>query len=96
MINPLTFESNGDNQYLTWARDSASVTDAITAARTSSPIFQSSADIRNLSVRQGSEVVYITDFRATITNNNWTLCSNKSRPSETFRRPFLRKFKAKP
>lgn len=72
MINPLTFESNGDNQYLTWARDSASVTDAITAARTSSPIFQSSADIRNLSVRQGSEVVYITDFRATITNNNGT------------------------
>ena len=70
MINPLTFESNGDNQYLTWARDSASVTDAITAARTSSPIFQSSADIRNLSVRQGSEVVYITDFRATITNSN--------------------------
>ena len=70
MINPLTFESNGDNQYLTWARDSASVTDAITAARTSSPIFQSSADIRNLSVRQGSEVVYITDFRATITNRN--------------------------
>ena len=69
MINPLTFESNGDNQYLTWARDSASVTDAITAARTSSPIFQSSADIRNLSVRQGSEVVYITDFRATITNS---------------------------
>ena len=72
MINPLTFESNGDNQYLTWARDSASVTDAITAARTSSPIFQSSADIRNLSVRQGSEVVYITDFRATITNRNGT------------------------
>lgn len=72
MINPLTFESNGDNQYLTWARDSASVTDAITAARTSSPIFQSSADIRNLSVRQGSEVVYITDFRATITNNKGT------------------------
>lgn len=72
MINPLTFESNGDNQYLTWARDSASVTDAITAARTSSPIFQSSADIRNLSVRQGSEVVYITDFRATITNSNGT------------------------
>ena len=72
MINPLTFESNGDNQYLTWARDSASVTDAITAARTSSPIFQSSKDIRNLSVRQGSEVVYITDFRATITNNNGT------------------------
>ena len=70
MINPLTFESDGDNQYLTWARDSASVTDAITAARTSSPIFQSSADIRNLSVRQGSEVVYITDFRATITNSN--------------------------
>ena len=70
MINPLTFESNGDNQYLTWARDSASVTDAITTARTSSPIFQSSADIRNLSVRQGSEVVYITDFRATITNSN--------------------------
>lgn len=72
MINPLTFDSNGDNQYLTWARDSASVTDAITAARTSSPIFQSSADIRNLSVRQGSEVVYITDFRATITNKNGT------------------------
>lgn len=72
MINPLTFESNGDNQYLTWARDSASVTDAITAARTSSPLFQSSADIRNLSARQGSEVVYITDFRATITNNNGT------------------------
>ena len=72
MINPLTFESNGDNQYLTWARDSASVTDAITAARTSSPIFQSSEDIRNLSVRQGSEVVYITDFRATITNNKDT------------------------
>ena len=72
MINPLTFESNGDNQYLTWARDSASVTDAITAARTSSPIFQSSADIRNLSARQGSEVVYITDFRATITNSNGT------------------------
>ena len=72
MINPLTFESNGDNQYMTWARDSASVTDAITAARTSSPLFQSSADIRNLSVRQGSEVVYITDFRATIKNNNDT------------------------
>ena len=70
MINPLTFESNGDNQYLTWARDSASVTDAITAARTSSPIFQSNEDIRNLSARQGSEVVYITDFRATITNSN--------------------------
>ena len=70
MIHPLTFESNGDNQYLTWARDSASVTDAITAARTSSPLFQSSADIRNLSVRQGSEVVYITDFMATITNSN--------------------------
>ena len=74
MINPLTFESNGDNQYLTWARDSASVTDAITSARTSSPLFQSSEDIRgiNLSVRQGSEVVYITDFMATITNNNGT------------------------
>ena len=72
MINPLTFESNGDNQYLTWARDSASVTDAITAARTSSPLFQSLTDMRTLSVRQGSEVVYITDFRATITNNNGT------------------------
>ena len=72
MINPLTFESNGDNQYLTWARDSASVTDAITAARTSSPLFQSLTDMRTLSVRQGSEVVYITDFRATITNNKGT------------------------
>ena len=72
MINPLTFESNGDNRYLTWARDSASVTDAITAARTSSTLFQSLTDMCTLSVRQGSEVVYITDFRATITNNKGT------------------------
>lgn len=65
MINPLTFESNGDDQYLTWSRDDASVMDAIFSSRTSSQmldktngIWSSSAEI----VGRGSSQICLTEF----------------------------------
>lgn len=64
MINPLTFDTNGNPENLTWARDLASVQDAVFSARTlSEPL---SRVTHPEAVSRGSNPVYVTDLQATI------------------------------
>lgn len=64
MINPLTFDTQGNPENLTWARDLASVQDAVFSARTlSEPL---SRVTHPEAVSRGSNPVYVTDLQATI------------------------------
>lgn len=70
MINPLTFESDGSDRYLTWSRDIASVTDAIASARTSQELYTATPDTHVETTARGSNPVYIVDFDCDISNDN--------------------------
>ena len=68
MINPMTFDSVGNDENLTWARDEAAVMDAILSARTSTPLLLNRyTNKENIETNgRGSSPVYITDFRASL------------------------------
>lgn len=69
MIAPMTFDTNGDDQNLTWARDDASVMDAIMGARTGSILEDSS--IRNDSeiLGRGSSPMCVVDLDGYVLTN---------------------------
>lgn len=69
MIAPMTFDTVGNDENLTWARDDASVMDAIMGARTGSNLEDSS--IRNEAeiLGRGSSPMCITDIDGYILNN---------------------------
>lgn len=60
MINPMTFETNGDDQYLTHARDIASVTDAVMSSRVEY------VEDENESATAGYSQVYISTYNVSI------------------------------
>lgn len=62
MINPMTFETNGDDQYLTHARDIASVTDAVMSSRVEY------VEDENESATAGYSQVYISAYNISISS----------------------------
>lgn len=73
MIAPMTFDTQGEDQHLTWARDDASVMDAIMGARTGSNLEDSS--IRNDSeiLGRGSSPMCVVDLDGYILSNGKTV-----------------------
>ena len=69
MIAPMTFDTTGNDENLTWARDDASVMDAIMGARTGSNLEDSS--IRNDSeiLGRGSSPVCVVDLDGYVLTN---------------------------
>lgn len=69
MIAPMTFDTQGEDQHLTWARDDASVMDAIMGARTGSNLEDSS--IRNDSeiLGRGSSPMCVVDLDGYVLTN---------------------------
>ena len=69
MIAPMTFDTQGEDQNLTWARDDASVMDAIMGARTGSNLEDSS--IRNDSeiLGRGSSPMCVVDLDGYVLTN---------------------------
>lgn len=70
MINPMTFESNGDDRYLTWSTDVSVVSDAIFSAKTSAPRFTGRNDIVPESQARGSSPLYVAELKAEMLKTN--------------------------
>lgn len=69
MITPMTFDTNGDDQNLTWARDDASVMDTIMGARTGSNLEDSSLANHPEILGRGSSPMCVIDLDGYVLNN---------------------------
>lgn len=65
----MTFDTNGDNKYLTWSKDDAVVYDAVFSSRTSEQAFTATAFNSREDAGRGSNALYITDFRGEVRGN---------------------------
>lgn len=69
MIAPMTFDSNGDDQNLTWARDDASVMDTIMGARTGSNLEDSSIANHPEILGRGASPMCVMDLDGYVLQN---------------------------
>lgn len=73
MIAPMTFDSVGNDENLTWARDDASVMDAIMGARTGSNVEDSSIRTEPEVLGRGSSPMCVMDLDGYVLNNGKTV-----------------------
>lgn len=69
MIAPMTFDTQGEDQSLTWARDDASVMDAIMGARTGSNLEDSSIHNDSEILGRGSSPMCVVDLDGYVLTN---------------------------
>lgn len=73
MIAPMTFDTVGNDENLTWARDDASVMDTIMGARTGSNLEDSSIRTDSEIVGRGSSPMCVMDLDGYVLNNGKTV-----------------------
>lgn len=73
MIAPMTFDTVGNDENLTWARDDASVMDAIMGARTGSNVEDSAIRTEPEILGRGSSPMCVMDLDGYILNNGRTV-----------------------